>query len=56
MKQKVDLAILNELMNSLEVRQAAEGMTRKERAYFKRLLISTGIYDQYLKERNGRRL
>jgi hypothetical protein len=56
MKQKVDLAILNELMNSPEVRKEAEGMSRKERVYFKRLLVSTGIYEQYVRERNGRRL
>jgi hypothetical protein len=38
-------------MNAPEVRIETEGMTRRERRYFKRLLVSTGIYERYIEER-----
>ena len=51
MKDQVDHVVLNELMNAPEVRKETEGMTRRERRYLKRLLVSTGIYERYVEER-----
>ena len=56
MKRKVDQNILDELINTPEVQKAAENMTPEERVLFRQLLVTTGIYDRYVKERNGRRV
>ena len=56
MKRKVDESILNELTNTPEVQKATAGMTPEERTWFRHLLISTGIYDRYVEEHNGRRV
>jgi hypothetical protein len=56
MENKIDQDLLDELMNTPEIRETSTKLTPEELAWLKRLLISTGIYEQYVKERNGRRL
>ena len=56
MERKVDESILNELTKTPDVQKASAGMTPDERAWFRHLLVSTGIYDRYVEERNGRRV
>ena len=47
----VDEEIMNELLSKPEVRKNVMKMTPDELKYFKELLVSTGTYEKYLKER-----
>jgi hypothetical protein len=49
--QKPDEAIMNELLSKPGVRKNVMKMTAGELEYFKKLLVSQGVYAQYVKER-----
>jgi len=53
-KPKVDPAIMAELLEQPSVKAQVESMTPDERAFFKELLVSQGIYAQYVKERKAK--
>lgn len=53
-KIKVDPEIMQSLLDEPEVRKHVERMTQGELELYKKLLVSQGIYSQYVKEQaNG---
>ena len=51
METKVDPEIMAELLEQPEVKKEIAGMTPEVLEWFKELLISEGIYQQYVRER-----
>ena len=51
---EVDPAIMAELLAQPGVREQVEQMTPDELDWYKELLVSEGIYKQYVKERKKR--
>lgn len=51
--QQVDEAVLQELLNTPEVKKDIEGMSPDTLAWYRDLLVAEGIYDQYVKEREA---
>jgi hypothetical protein len=52
--KKVDPTILAELLEQPGVKEHVEKMTPRELTWCKELLVSRGIYAQYVKERKER--
>ncbi len=53
-KRKVDPVIMAELLEQPDVKPFVKQMTDDERAWYEELLVSEGIYDRYVKEREQR--
>lgn len=51
-KQAVDPDIMAELLEQPDVALFVEQMTPDELEWYKALLVSEGIYDRYVRERN----
>ena len=51
-KQAVDPDIMAELLEQPDVASYVEQMTADEVEWYKGLLVSEGIYDRYVRERN----
>lgn len=50
----VDPAIFEEFMNQPEVKESASKLSPSELEWFKELVVSEGLYEQYVKERENR--
>ena len=53
-KPNVDPAIMAELLEQPDVRKFVKSMVPEELEWYKELLVSEGIYAQYVKDRKGK--
>lgn len=51
--KQVDETILQELLSTPEVKKDIEGLSPAMLAWYRDLLVSEGIYDRYVEEREG---
>lgn len=49
--KKINPEIMDELLNTPEVKPLVQDMTPETLAWYKDMLVSMGIYNRYLKER-----
>jgi len=50
-KQQIDETIMQELLDTPKVKEEIKGMSPDALAWYMELLVSEGIYAQYVKER-----
>lgn len=51
-KLKINKQIIDEICNQPSVKKSYDQMTDDEKKYFRKMLVTTGIYQKYLAERN----
>lgn len=52
-KNKVDETIMQELLDTPKVKAEVEKLSPEALEWYRELLVSEGIYDQYVKERKA---